>query len=464
MGWTSTVVLIDDGSTDDTLAVAKSFGERFGIDIRCISGPAEGLGRAVLTGLQAALEENPTVIVTLDADGQHDAREIPTLVRVHRARRSDLTIGSRWTRGGRSPGTTSFRMAGSRFGNAAFRGITGTRGVSDATTAFRVISPRLARFMLASSLRTFRGYSFFSASVGLAESAGFRISEVPITFRPRFGGSSKLSRGEVGAFFRALPAIRRARRDLVHGNDDVEYLASDELDMLGEARRWQRYLLNAALSPLRNTPTRRVVEVGAGRGGVLPELEALFPDAEEILAIEPDAANFSVLRQAVESRGAAVHAEQLRSDQLLARAGQSGSWDVMLYSNVLEHIVDDVAELRCAAQLLRPGGHVAICVPALSGLYGAVDARSGHQRRYNTRTLRETAEAAGFQVRLCSYIDSLGVVPYWASFRLLNRASFSAGAVQIFDNAYVPVTMAFDRLTPRTVPGKTVVCLAQLSA
>ncbi len=460
MGWTTTVILIDDGSIDETLSAAKAFGERFDVRVRCVSGPREGLGRAVLFGLRAALDEDPTLIVTLDADGQHDAREIPTLVRSHQARRSDLTIGSRWVRGGRSPGTSTFRMVGSRVGNLAFRAVSGARGVSDATTAFRVLSPRLARFLLATDVAKFRGYSFFAASVGLAEGAGFRISEVPITFRPRFGGSSKLSRAEAMAFFQALPSIRRTRCTLVQGNDEVEYLAGDELEMLGEARRWQRYLLTASLGDLDAGEVRRAVEIGAGYGGVLRELEALFP-AAEILALEPDEENFEVLSANVEREGLRAKVRCARSTDLLDDPAQTDAWDLVVYSNVLEHIRDDVAELRTARRLARPGGHVVVCVPALERLYGPVDARSGHQRRYTRESLERVVREAGLDVVSCRYLDALGVAPYWLSFRLLNRSSFSAGAVQLFDKVYVPVTRAVDRVLPPAVPGKTVVCLAR---
>ena len=119
-------------------------------------------------------------------------------------------------------------MVGSRAGNTVFRSVTGTRGVKDATTSFRIYSPRLARHLLGTPSKRFGGYSFFSTTVALAEAAGFRISEVPITFRPRYSGTSKFNRQEAGSFFRTLSALRRERRAVAHVRES-EYRATDEL-------------------------------------------------------------------------------------------------------------------------------------------------------------------------------------------------------------------------------------------
>ena len=64
--------------------------------------------------------------------------------------------------------TSIGRALGSRLGNWAFRAVSGTRGVKDATTSFRVYSPEVLRFLLATDSRRFSGYSFFSTTIALA--------------------------------------------------------------------------------------------------------------------------------------------------------------------------------------------------------------------------------------------------------------------------------------------------------
>lgn len=456
IGCSTRVLVIDDGSTDGTVELARDFAASVGLSLDVQEGPGNGLGAAVLAGMRSALADDPDVIVCLDADGQHDARDIPTLIRAHFARKSDITIGSRWTRGGRSPGTSLFRSTGSKVGNGVFRLVTGTREVTDATTAFRVYSPRVARFLVDSKVGDYRGYAFFSGCIALAEAAGYVIDEVPITFRPRYGGASKLTPAEVRRFFRTLSQMRSDRR-LVPPNVGDEYLASAELDLLSEACHWQELLVGAATRGVTGTP-ELVVEVGAGRGAVVSEIRRRYP-AARIIAVEPDARNYTELERTVAGLG--IETERGTIGSLAERDDVAGRADLVAYVNVLEHIDDDLGELTAATGLLRPGGTLAVAVPALQGIYGPVDARSGHFRRYDAAGLRHLFTDAGLEVVDASYIDPIGIVPYWLYFRVLNRASFSTGSVKVFDRAYVPVIRALRTGPLSKLPGKTVVCVGR---
>jgi dolichol-phosphate mannosyltransferase len=216
----TTVVLVDDRSPDGTGHIAREFADEVGLDLHTVGAERAGLGKAMLHGLERAMAFAPDAIVTLDGDGQHNPTDIPTLYRAFLARQADMVIGSRWVRGGRAPGMTPGRILGSRAGNGVFRLVTGTRGVQDATTSFRVYSPRVARFLLATDSARYTGYSFFSTTVALAEAAGYTISEVPIEFRPRYGGQSKLNRAEVRRYFATLPSLREERRRYQNGGPE----------------------------------------------------------------------------------------------------------------------------------------------------------------------------------------------------------------------------------------------------
>ena len=461
VGCSTQVLVIDDDSVDGTRGLALEFASAVGLDLEVHQGPGCGLGTAVLAGVRLALDRDPDVIVCLDADGQHDARDIPTLIRAHFARRSDITIGSRWTRGGRSPGTSTFRLLGSRAGNLTFRAVTGTRNVTDATTAFRVLSPRVASFLLASRAADYSGYAFFSGCIALAEGAGFAISEVPITFRPRYGGVSKLTAREVRRFFGSLSRMRANRREVPSGWSG-DYLAGEELELLAKASNWQSLLLESVTDHLTAGEAQLILEVGAGRGTVTAGLADRLAGAT-IVAVEPDSANFVHLRRVVEQlpAGSDVHTVLGSLDDVPSELAADAGANLVVYINVLEHIDDDAAELRKAFRLLRPGGTLAIAVPALQGIYGTVDARSGHYRRYDATTLSAVVAEAGFLVERVHYLDAPGIVPYWYYFRFLNRASFSSGSVRMFDRVYVPMIRALHRGPLRRLPGKTVVCVGR---
>ena len=208
------VLLVDDESPDGTAARAIEVASRNGLDLAVCSAPRAGLGRAYMRGFAAiSAEQWADTIVTLDADGQHDPAMIPDLVAERNRLGADLLIGSRWVKGGRVVGLTRSRRILSRFGNLLFAAVTGTYGVCDATTSYRVFSVEMAAAFDPGALSV-SGYSFFSSFVGVTSASGLRIAEHPIVFAPRVAGASKLQLDDVLQFARNLPALRRQVRAL----------------------------------------------------------------------------------------------------------------------------------------------------------------------------------------------------------------------------------------------------------
>lgn len=455
-GVSTVVVLVDDESPDGTGAVATVAAQQLGLEMVLVGGKKQGLGSAMLRGFEAALALSPRGIVTLDGDGQHNPADIPTLYRAFDARHADVVIGSRWTRGGRAPGTSMGRSLGSRVSNWLFRVISGTRGVRDATTSFRVYSPRVVRFLLDTGSNRYSGYSFFSTTIGLAEAAGFLISEVPIEFRPRYGGQSKLNRREAFRYYRSLAVLREERRRITTG-PEAPYQAKDEIALLASASNWNRFVVDAALAGVDRTDFTRVVEVGAGLGGVTQVLLERFADAS-IIAIEPDHANYLAL--------AAEFADNPRVAALEGTLGAhrgelvDAPADLVIYVSVLEHVEHHDEELVTAAATLRPGGVLSIFVPASPWLYGPIDAKSGHYRRYTLDELRAVVEGAGFTITTLRYVDRLGILPYWLNYRLLNKSGLSGVSVWTFDKLFVPAMAATDRVFGRINSGRNAVCVA----
>ncbi|HEY0521073.1 MAG TPA: methyltransferase domain-containing protein, partial [Ilumatobacteraceae bacterium] len=390
--------------------------------------------------------------------GQHNPADIPTLHRAFTARKADIVVGSRWTRGGSAPGTSPLRGLGSRFGNCLFRVVTGTRGVRDATTSFRVYSPRVVRFLLSTDSKRYSGYSFFSTTIALAEAAGYSITEVPIEFRPRYSGQSKLDRKEVWRYFSTLGSLRAERRSQAGDGHEAPYRATDEIELLSMAKGWNRFVVRNALEGVVAEDVRCIVEVGAGLGGVTTVLAERFPSAS-ILAIEPDEVNFAALSEmfAADDRMSCAPGTLDDHHDVVKELRP----DILLYVNVLEHIDDDVGEMRRAADVLPAGAVLGIFVPALSRLYGPIDAKSGHFRRYSRQSLQEVVEGAGFDVEHIGYVDRLGIVPYWWNYRFLNKAGISGGSVWAFDRIFVPTMRMTEGILSVLPVGKNLACVAR---
>ena len=113
--------------------------------------------------------------------------------------------------------------------------------------------------------------------------------------------------------------------------------------------------------------------------------------------------------------------------------------------NVLEHIADDVAGLRGASRLVRPGGAVVLVVPAFSVAMSRFDREIGHYRRYTERTLRRALEDAGLAVAELRYLNAPGLLAWIAGMRLLRMAPREGVVLRAWDRVVVPPTRALER-------------------
>jgi 2-polyprenyl-3-methyl-5-hydroxy-6-metoxy-1,4-benzoquinol methylase len=467
------VLLVDDSSPDNTAAIATDEAARLGIKIEVLGGSHHGAGRSQLAGFEHLLRgADRDFFVTLDPDGHHDARQITDLVRAFVARRSGVTIGSRWVRGGSSPGTSALRSVVSHTANMLARQVIGLRGVHDATTSFRIIRPDVAQLWIDRHIPA-DGYGYFTTSVAVAQAAGFSVTESPITFRPRYAGVRSLSFADIAAFWRSLHATRvlvaevrgEARRDQAtwaarsprmqaqHASSNSQFGAAEELENLAQADRFFGWIADELAPHL----GQRILEVGAGIGTIASKM-AERNAMSEITAIEP-AENLFEQLQATASQLRNVTAMQVTSQELASTRPQQ--FDSIVYVNVLEHILDDAAEMRTAFDLVAPGGSLGVFVPAMPRLYGSLDYKSGHHRRYDKARLREVIAGAGFEIVDLRYLEVAGVVPYWLMYRVLNRQSLSPMSSGVFDRMVVPASKMAQRLVPSPPFGKNLLAIAR---
>jgi len=205
------VLVVDDGSSDDTAAVVTSLAARYPY-LALIQHPQNlGLGAAVRTGLQHAQTHGYDAAALMDADLSQDPSDLPRLFAGVTAG-ADLVIGSRYVPGGGMEGVPAWRRAISIAGNALGRRVLSVP-IRDMTSGYRVFRvATLETFALEES-----GYGIQLEAVVKARLAGLRLTEVPIMLRVRRHGSSKLLyntafwRRYVDLFFRAWGWTRAGR-------------------------------------------------------------------------------------------------------------------------------------------------------------------------------------------------------------------------------------------------------------
>lgn len=213
------VLVVDDASPDGTGRLADSLAagsDRVSVLHRKAK---DGLGRAYLSGFDWALERGYGVVVEMDADGSHPADQLSELLDAVTTGAADLSIGSRWIPGGRVDDWSRARQALSRGGNSYARVVLGIQ-TRDATSGFRAYRADLLRRLHLADVHS-RGYCFQIDMTLRSLDAGAQVTEVPIVFRDRISGESKMSRSIVAeamlrvtwwGVLRRLSPRRRQRR------------------------------------------------------------------------------------------------------------------------------------------------------------------------------------------------------------------------------------------------------------
>ena len=185
------VLVVDDSSPDGTAAIVRELAARE-TRVRLIERPAKsGLGSAYLEGFRVALEDGYGLVVEMDSDLSHDPTELGSLLEAARSR-FDLVVGSRYVPGGSVSNWSRLRVALSKAGNVYARVMLGLP-LHDATSGYRVYRRQLLSDLVTEPFHA-DGYGFQIELVMRSWLRGWSLGEVPITFREREHGQSKISR------------------------------------------------------------------------------------------------------------------------------------------------------------------------------------------------------------------------------------------------------------------------------
>lgn len=207
------VLIVDDNSPDGTGEIADRLAETLPRVEVLHRAAKTGLGHAYLAGFDRALRGDAELVIEMDADFSHDPRYLKPLLTA--ARDADLVLGSRYVDGGGVEDWGLVRRLISRGGGLYARIILGVP-IHDLTGGFKCIHRRVLEGIELETVRA-EGYVFQIEVTYRAILAGFHVTEVPIVFRDRSVGTSKMSARIAVEAMWAVPLLRRSGPAAVRG-------------------------------------------------------------------------------------------------------------------------------------------------------------------------------------------------------------------------------------------------------
>jgi hypothetical protein len=223
-----------------------------------------------------------------------------------------------------------------------------------------------------------------------------------------------------------------------------------ELELFAHAQQWKRYWSTKLASYAVGT----VIEVGAGLGSSTQHM-CRGPLIKRWLCLEPDPTY-------------AKHLEDMRAQGLipsvcevhcciLADLSRDLLGDAIFYVDVLEHIENDAAEIRLAAEHLRRGGRLIVLSPAFNWLYSPFDKAIGHYRRYSRKDAKRLT-APGLELESVFFLDSVGMLASLANRILLRSDIPTPQHIRFWDQKMVAASVYLDYAL-NSVMGRSIVMI-----
>ena len=234
---------------------------------------------------------------------------------------------------------------------------------------------------------------------------------------------------------------------------DAEYTVRDQQRMTRAKRYfdWQHQWARRQLG-------KRVIEVGCGLGNFTQWLTSL--DCVVCIDVEPACVDLHKARFEPAGNIHTFYLDILDERVLELRRFEP---DSIVCLNVLEHVSDHRRALEHMHALLPPGGKAVFIVPAFEALYGPIDYKLGHYRRYSKKDWRSLAAETGFRTIACRYMNSVGFFGWWMNAKVLKKQEQSEGQIAVFDKLIVPVLSRVESVFQPPV-GQSLFCVISRNA
>ena len=417
------LVCVDDGSRDrsaeilDELAAADS-------RIRVIRQPRNmGKGAAIITAIQHMRGD---IGLIQDADLEYDPADYPALVAPIVEGKADAVFGSRFASASQRRILLYWHGVANRF-LTWLTNILNDINLTDMETCYKAVR---ADILKQTPLYSQRFGIEPELTTKLAQ-WNVRLYEVPISYHGR-----TVAEGKHIGWKDAVSAIWTLFK---YRFIDDRFTTHDGYYVLQSMRR-ARGLNRWILEQFRPFLGSRVLEAGCGIGN----FTELLLDRPRLVCVDNDPLYVEMLNWRL------GHLENVRTLKLdLAESGAYGALkperiDTIVCLNVLEHIKEDEQVLRAYFDLLEPGGHAIILVPAHMWLFGPCDAAIGHERRYSQTELHTKMQAAGFEIVQMDEFNRLGVPGWWLN-KQMGRRDLNPRQMRLFE-LLLPVAKAVEAM------------------
>jgi len=215
-----------------------------------------------------------------------------------------------------------------------------------------------------------------------------------------------------------------------------------ELDHFDSALNFRKYQISLITKFIKG----KFLEVGAGKGGLIPFYKNL---TKNITIIEPEKKLFKILKKNYSNKRFSIKNQTIKSVKK--------NYDTIIYYDVLEHIKNDLNEVKLASKKLNKNGHLIFSVPAYQTFYSSFDKSVGHFKRYNKKDFIVLRKRTGLKIEKLAYYDSMGFL-----FLVLNKL-FSLKQTNLENKVYLwnllmPISKLIDLLTFNKF-GKSLLCV-----
>jgi glycosyltransferase involved in cell wall biosynthesis len=405
------IVAVDDCSTDGSWEILQELAQQTDRLAAVRHEKNQGKGGAIRTAIRHMTGD---VAVIQDADLEYDPAEYARLLAPVLAGQADAVFGSRFR--GESRRVLFFWHSVANGLLTLLSNMINDLNLTDMETCYKVIR--------ADTLRALRlqcnSFTLEPELTSRLAQWGGPIYEVPISYSGRTYAEGK----KIGPLD-AVRAVWEIFRSGVFDRRFTDHSGLYILSAVAKADKYNRWVLNKA----RPYMGERLLEAGAGIGN----LSNLLLDRDRLVLADYEPLYVARLRQRFGHLDhVRVEQADLTTPEILPLLAEE-KLDTIFSSNVLEHIHDDQSVLDRFNDLLAPGGHCVIVVPAGPRLYTQVDAELGHYRRYTPEEMSRKMEAAGFTVVHSERFNRLGALSWFVSGNFLGRRDLSPGQMIWFD-------------------------------